>query len=120
MIIKKKVRKVVSFLLMFAMMSAMAGCGGNDSGRRSSVSIQSDQESSGGADVGAGRADSEDAGNDGSIAMGRYVEEEIDLSEQLGNPMDLCIRDDGSLVILDESVGMLVSRDQGATWAKEP
>lgn len=34
MIIKKKVRKVVSLLLVFAMMSAMAGCGGNDSGRR--------------------------------------------------------------------------------------
>ncbi|MDE7259242.1 MAG: ABC transporter substrate-binding protein, partial [Lachnospiraceae bacterium] len=48
-----------------------------------------------------------------------YVEEETDLSEQTTFPMDLCIREDGSLVILDRNTGMLVSRDQGVTWESE-
>lgn len=33
--------------------------------------------------------------------------------------VDLCVREDGKLVIVDRNVGMLISDDQGATWNAE-
>lgn len=96
------------------MVFAMAGCGG------------------GGADNLPGSGDNKDSvqegepgqngsgeNEDGPVAMGRYVEEQIDLSEWGTWPGDLCMREDGSLVVMDHDAGMIISKDQGATWTVE-
>lgn len=113
---KKWIRKVAGLLCAASMVCAMAGCTGKDS--------------AGGTGADSGNADSsadaagqgESAGKtkeNGPVAMGRYVEEETDLSEQLGpRPMDLCRRTDGSLVIVC-SEGFLISKDQGKSWELE-
>lgn len=113
MVIGKKWKKMISFLLAGTMVFAMAGCG-KDSGGANGAVGGVDQDT----DVTDDGQENDGGGND-STAMGRYVEEETDLSEQSTYPMDLSIRDDGSLVILDRNTGVLVSRDQGVTWESE-
>lgn len=117
--VKKSMKKIISLLLAASMVFAMAGCGGDDA--------RTDEQ---GANVNIGD-NSEEIGNteesgskdgntgDGPTAMGRYVEEQIDVSEQATGATDLCVREDGKLVIVDRNVGMLVSEDQGATWNTE-
>lgn len=51
--------------------------------------------------------------------MGRYVEEETDLSEDLEVVYDLRMLTEGKLVIADGYRGFQVSEDQGETWKKE-
>lgn len=112
--IRKNIGKLISLLLTASMVFAMAGCGG------------------GGADNLPGSGDNKDSvqegepgqngsgeNEDGPVAMGRYVEEQIDLSEWGTWPGDLCMREDGSLVVMDHDAGMIISKDQGATWTVE-
>ncbi len=114
MTVKKCVKKITSLLLTAAMVFAMAGCGGGDIDAPAG---------SGNTEGSAGAGDESEGGGSGSgegpVAMGRYVEEQTDLSEQGSQPMDLCMKEDGSLVVMDSSVGMLVSEDQGVTWTAE-
>lgn len=113
--IRKNLKKVCSLLLTASMVFAMAGCGGGGA--------ETGDNAAPGSTDGAGMEEQgdtgENAGGDGAVAMGRYVEEEIDLSEQISNPKDLCLMEDGSLVIMDSSVGILTSKDQGETWTTE-
>ena len=53
------------------------------------------------------------------IAMGRFVEEEIDLSENLTNVRELKKFSDGKLMIIDASSGIWVSNDNGVSWQDE-
>lgn len=112
--IRKNIGKLISLLLTASMVFAMAGCGG------------------GGADNLPGSGDNKDSvqegepgqngsgeNEDGPVAMGRYVEAQIDLSEWGTWPGDLCMREDGSLVVMDHDAGMIISKDQGATWTVE-
>ena len=112
MVLRKNMKRMISLLLAASMVFSMAGCGGNGSGS------SADADNTGGS---APEGDSKSGGESGGepTAMGRYVEEQIDLSEQGTSPRDLCMREDGSLVIMDFSAGMLVSNDQGATWTVE-
>lgn len=107
--IRKNLKKALSLLLAASLAFAAAGCGGGGTGN-------GDDAVPGSTD---GTGTEEQGSTDGPVAMGRYVEKEIDLSEQISNPKDLCLMEDGSLVIMDGSVGMLVSKDQGETWAAE-
>lgn len=112
---KKGMRKAASLLLAASMVFAVAGCTGTDSAGGSDADRGNAGESADTKDQ-DGSSKKEESG---PVAMGRYVEEEIDLSEQLGTrPMDLCRRTDGSLVIVS-SEGFLVSKDQGETWEME-
>ncbi len=112
---KRNLKKAFSLLLAASMVFAMAGCGTGGAG-------SGEQETNGGTDA-AGEKEQDGTagttGGDGPVAMGRYVEEEIDLSEQLQQPSSMSRLADGSLVIMDKSAGMLVSKDEGATWTAE-
>lgn len=113
--LKRYLKKVVSLLLASSMVFAMAGCGAGGTGT-------GEKEASGSTGTGDASGQSgtaEGTGGDGPVAMGRYVEEEIDLSEQLSQPSSMSRLADGSLVIMDKSVGMLVSKDEGITWTEE-
>lgn len=105
-------------MTVFFVLSA-AGCGG-----RSQTGI-ADAVNDGGADSAEEQAKDTTAecGNDGGVTvMGRYVEEELDLTEQLsgseGN-RGIRRRADGSLVILSTLNGLVVSKDDGVTWQTE-
>ncbi|MDE7186140.1 MAG: extracellular solute-binding protein [Lachnospiraceae bacterium] len=112
MVLRKNMKRMISLLLAASMVFSMAGCGGNGSG-----SLADADNTGGSAPEGDSKGGSESGGE--PTAMGRYVEEQIDLSEQGPSPRDLCMREDGSLVIMDYSAGMLVSNDQGAAWTVE-
>ena len=63
--------------------------------------------------------DSDSSGSQTDTAMGRYVEEEIDLSESLWVISGMKQLVDGRLVITDRQSGLLASEDNGATWTSE-
>lgn len=112
-------KKIISLLLAASMVFAMAGCGGDDVGtdeQGANVNIGDNSEEIGNTEE-SGSKDGNTG--DGPTAMGRYVEEQIDVSEQATGATDLCVREDGKLVIVDRNVGMLVSEDQGTTWNTE-
>lgn len=114
MTVRKNWKKVVSFLLAGTMAAAMTGCGKNAGGQEGN-GVSTEQRDT----LAPDGQKKEDGSEGGPAAMGRYVEEETDLSEQMTSPMDLCVREDGSLVIMDRFAGMLVSKDQGVTWETE-
>ena len=92
---KRNLKKAFSLLLAASMVFAMAGCGTGGAG-------SGEQETNGGMDA-AGEKEQDGTagttGGDGPVAMGRYVEEEIDLSEQLQQSSSMSRLADGSLVI---------------------
>ena len=117
MVIRKGMKKAVSLLLAASMVFAIAGCGGDGeqgegsgSGNENNAVTGTDKDS---------QEQGQNTGEGGAAAMGRYVEEQIDLSDQISSQfLDLSKREDGSLAILSNS-GMLVSKDQGLTWNEE-
>lgn len=118
MMIKKNMKKIISLFLTASMVFSMVGCGDADTGGQDGNAGSQDDST----DVGSTGEDGQTGGRDGEdgpAAMGRYVEEQIDLSEQGSGFLDLCMREDGQLVIMSRDVGMLVSGDQGATWNVE-
>ena len=109
-------KKVLCFLLAVSMTIALSGCNsgvetGGNSGNQTDIG--------GNEGISEGTGDENAAEVSGNVAMGRYVEEEIDLSEMITSPAEICKREDGSLVILDRIYGPLVSGDQGSTWSME-
>ena len=106
--IRKSKKKIISLLLAAAMTIALAGCGGNGTGTGDS-GVGSDGQAQGG----------DAADSNIEVAMGRYVEEEIDLSGQLAIPVSMSMLDDGRIVIIDAETGVFVSKDQGVSWNKE-
>lgn len=109
-------KKVLCFLLAVSMTIALSGCNsgvetGGNSGNQTDIG--------GNEGISGGTGDENAAEVSGNVAMGRYVEEEIDLSEMITSPAEICKREDGSLVILDRIYGPLVSGDQGSTWSME-
>lgn len=117
MVIRKGMKKAVSLVLAASMVFAIAGCGGDGeqgegsgSGNENNAVTGTDKDS---------QNQGQNTEEGGAAAMGRYVEEQIDLSDQISSQfLDLSRREDGSLAILSNS-GMLVSKDQGLTWNEE-
>lgn len=106
--------RLISILLAAAMTFTLTACGqGNPADGDGKAPVLAD------ADNRGQTQDKTGGSADGQTAMGRYVEEEVDLSEQLGSPAGICVRDDGSIVLLDSSSGFLVSKDGGKTWETE-
>lgn len=102
---KMCLRKTVCFLLVLSMIAVLAGCGGGNP-------------TASGSGTDAGHGNGAGSGDD-VTAMGRYVETEIDLTEQLINgKASHGIRrlSDGRLVILNTTAGLVVSEDEGLSW----
>lgn len=112
---KRNLKKALSLLLAASMVFVMAGCGTGGAGNKD----EGAQDSTDGSGEKKQDGASGNTGEDGPVAMGRYVEEEIDLSGQLSQPSSMCRLADGSLVIMDKGIGMLVSKDEGVTWTEE-
>ncbi|MDE7287836.1 MAG: hypothetical protein K2N55_13485 [Lachnospiraceae bacterium] len=59
------------------------------------------------------------AGGESDVATGRYAEEEINLAEMVGTVSGMKKLSDGTLLITDRQMGVLKSKDNGATWESE-
>ncbi len=117
----KSNKKFLSVCLVLAMLAGiLGGCGkggassqtgeqGTDAGDSAGALDSTGETSS------ATQSDNEDA-EDGPVAMGRYVESAVDISEQVGNAHGITLLADGRLLILEEKTGMLISADGGQTW----
>lgn len=103
--------RLVSLLVALTVLFT-TGCAGQKAG----------QDASGGERSEADGGDAQQTDSD-HTAMGRYVEKAVDLSEisdkigvEIGKVHSLNRLADGSLVILDEKLGQLISPDNGETW----
>ena len=109
---KKGLAKRILCLAAAAALLLSAGCGdkGSRAGEAGSVSSEDSAED-----------EKERNGETGQQegAMGRYVEEETDLSEVLEVVKDMRMLPEGKLVITDSYRNMQVSEDEGASWAEE-
>lgn len=106
---KRKVRKSwAAWLLSAVMASLLSGCGGQ-SGNESGINTQEADDTQAGEQ---GTSESEEG-----VAMGRYLEEVTDLSEQIDGYQEQLYRlSDGKLVITGEYEEFVSSKDNGATW----
>lgn len=111
--IRKMGKKFLSLLLAGAMAAALVGCGNGGGGAQGNSGVNADGSAGGQVQGGASGV------TGGQTAMGRYVEEEIDLSDSMFSPRGICRREDGSLVVLDSYAGYFVSKDDGRTWENE-
>lgn len=68
----------------------------------------------GGDGLSQGEAESE------TTAMGRYIESATDLSEYVTKDFGVTQLADGTLLVLDEKAGQIVSTDGGETWETKP
>ncbi|MDE7275308.1 MAG: extracellular solute-binding protein [Lachnospiraceae bacterium] len=106
-----KRNRIMAVIVSFSMlMITLAGCGNggtsvNDNTGNASLHMNESGQS------GAQSAD--------STAMGRYVEEIIDLSDRIGYASHIYQMDDGNLLISDNFNAFLVSADKGETWEAE-
>ncbi|MDE5930979.1 MAG: hypothetical protein K2H40_00635, partial [Lachnospiraceae bacterium] len=101
--------RLLSFILAASMAVALTGCAGGGEGAQGSSGMNADGQAQDGS---SGTAN-------GQTAMGRYVEEEIDLSDVLFSPRGICRRENGDLVVLDLYAGYFISKDEGLTWENE-
>lgn len=115
---RKSMKKRILCLLLTVMMVVMAaGCGGQDtSGNPVGDSSQSSSSAEGQQE---NRQAIDDVTPSENVAMGRYVEEEIDISEYTSNVLDMQMLSDGSIMILSQSNFPIISKDHGITWEEK-
>lgn len=112
---KKRYGRLTACLLMGAML-LLQGC----AGREDKTAGQP-----GGAAGSEGTpAASAEAGNGGEKSMGRYLEEEITLPEDMeygSSYPTLCLQklDTGELALMEQTAGLYVSADNGESWARK-
>lgn len=104
---KRKLKKLIAVLLLFAMMAAvLSGCG-----KTTKTGEETQNQESG------SRSGDAAENPDENVAMGRYVEETTDLSNEIsGYNSRLFKLEDGRLIITDEYGEFLVSEDNGISW----
>ncbi len=114
-------KKIMSLLLAVSVILTAAGCSGQDAiepGSMADAVTEKDHDDS--EDALSGEQTTQEG--DDVAAMGRYVEEELDLTEFLSSSegnRGIHRLADGSLVILSTLNGLVVSKDDGATWQTE-
>lgn len=114
---KNMKKKILCLLLIVIMVVAAAGCGGQDTsgnpaGESSKGSSSVDGQQEGGQAI-------DDVTPSENVAMGRYVEEEIDISEYMDSVLDMQMLSDGSIMILSPFDLPIVSKDHGVTWEEK-
>lgn len=118
-------RKILAVCLMLAILAGvLGGCGNGTASSTGEPGAAAGD--SAGAQGGTGQAadgntqaDGEDAADE-PTAMGRYVETESDISEQVGIAHGITVLADGRLLIPEEKTGQLISADGGKTWEAKP
>ena len=110
-------RRFISVLLIVVLSAGLfCGCGkkgagpGTSTGEEDTAALQGGEQ-----DGGMGDKAGEDKGTE-RTAMGRYVETMVDLPENAGRAHGITVLTDGSLLVLDEALGRVVSKDGGKTW----
>lgn len=105
-----KMRRLAALLLVMSLLfTCLAGCQNTDMGNYA-------DSANGGAASGNGGGN----GSDGNRAMGRYVEEVIDLAGRIDwYGSRLYKLSDGRIVISDLNRPFLISDDNGATWKED-
>lgn len=117
-----KRKKLLAVMLILSLMTGLlGGCGSSDSDN--STEQQGTDAAEGSASgAGTGTEDGQDGAENtetGNKAMGRYVENPVDISEYTTLSCGVTALTDGSFIILDKEAGMLVSADGGVTWKAE-
>lgn len=97
---KKRNKLWCCIAIIVTMIAGLTGCGGNGN---HAVSGNSNDDS---LDTADGKS------------MGRYIETEYSLPEEMTRMNGLTKREDGTLVIFDYNEGMFQSEDEGKTWNK--
>lgn len=118
---KKKVKRVIGGLLIFAMMAGtigMVGCGQTEIGSGGTVGGTAGENK--GEDEEREENPMQEEAAEGEKAMGRYLEKADDsLKEELGTGSKIIETSDGSLTIMSPQSGKWVSTDNGMTWERE-
>lgn len=115
MVIKKsnagKRNRILAVIISFSMLViTLVGCGNG---------VVSTNDGTGDASLNMNESGQSNGQSPDSTAMGRYVEEVIDLSDRIGYASHIYQMADGNLLISDNINAFLVSRDNGATWEAE-
>lgn len=112
---RKSMKKRMLCLLMAAVMVVLAtGCGGKST--QENPTPQGGEESPASDEAQEKKQAIDEVTPSENTAMGRYVEEEADLSENLSTPLSMQRLSDGSIMILDQYNFPMVSKDNGLTW----
>ena len=114
---RKNGKRLLTVGLMLTMLTGLlAGCGNGGA--------SSTEDPKAAAEDDAGKTADTQTGADGSgresVAMGRYVEKAVDISENTSRSLNIAVLADGRLVILDDGAGQLISADGGETWEAVP
>ena len=105
---KRRYRRWTAFLLL-GIMLFLEGCAGRK-------------------DAGAGRgmpAGTAEEGQDRETGMGRYLEQDVALPEEIvsgGNSPGAYLRrlNTGDLALMEPTAGLYLSSDQGESWVRKP
>lgn len=114
------------WLVLAMAVGLLGGCGKNGQtggmGTQGGASEETDSASESNrtnAEEGGNGVSQKEAGSE-TTAMGRYVENTIDLSEYVTKDYGVTRLADGNLLVLDEKAGQIVSTDNGETWETKP
>ncbi|MCI8586638.1 MAG: carbohydrate ABC transporter substrate-binding protein [Lachnospiraceae bacterium] len=109
---KKRLRQLTACLLLGAMI-CLQGCGGKEKEPTGSVSPEEQTETP--------KAGEEETGDGGERSMGRYLEAEVTLPEDvsMSSYPTLCLQrlDSGELMLIEQTAGVYVSSDDGLSWS---
>lgn len=121
----KSSKKFFAICLVLMMLAGvLGGCGNgaaSQTGERGTAAKDTAgaQGGTGQAADGNTQADGEDAADE-PVAMGRYVETQVDISETAGRSYGITVLADGRLLIPEEKTGQLLSSDGGKSWEAKP
>lgn len=114
-------KKIIAVGLMLALlMGVLGGCGNGSPAAVAEGADSTKEGTTSGTQTGTEdtQAGVEGTGNENK-AMGRYVENSVDISEYTTLSCGVTALTDGRFIILDKDAGMLVSEDGGASWRAE-
>ncbi len=110
--VKIRFQKIISLTMALVMLAVMiSGCSQKQEAEGNKTAAE-DQGDDGSDTLASGESDE-------NTAMGRYAEEEIDMSHNLVKINSLNRLSDGSLSIMDSYAGLWISKDNGASWDLE-
>lgn len=114
-------KRMLAFLLVLATTAGLfGGCGKNGQSDAPGMQGAASGDTAGtdtantGTETENGKGGEQEDGE--AKAMGRYVESKMDLSAYVTRDFGVTQLSDGSLLVLDEKAGQIISTDGGETW----